>query len=65
MQSLHSFLGTHTSPYGVRLSMEDFAEYESIHVYPVYAVSRLVRGQGRRIVFYLNYASFLETYGLQ
>ena len=55
----------HRSPYGVRLSMEDFAEYESIHVYPVYAVSRLVRGQGRRIVFYLNYASFLETYGLQ
>ena len=53
------------SPYGVRLSMEDFAEYESIHVYPVYAVSRLVRGQGRRIVFYLDYASFLETYGLQ
>lgn len=45
--------------------MEDFAEYESIHVYPVYAVSRLVRGQGRRIVFYLNNASFLETYGLQ
>ena len=45
--------------------MEDFAEYENIHVYPVYAVSRLVRGQGRRIVFYLDYASFLETYGLQ
>lgn len=60
-----ALLGTHRSPYGVRLSMEDFAEYESIHVYPVYAVSRLVRGQGRRIVFYLDYASFLETYGLQ
>ena len=44
MQSLHSFLGTHRSPYGVRLSMEDFAEYENIHVYPVYAVSRLVKG---------------------
>ena len=50
MQSLHSFLGTHTSPYGVRLSMEDFAEYENIHVYPVYAVSRLVRGWDRRIL---------------
>ena len=50
MQSLHSFLGTHTSPYGVRLSMEDFAEYENIHVYPVYAVSRLVRGWDRRVL---------------
>ena len=32
--------------------MEDFAEYEyeNIHVYPVYAVSRLVRGWDRRVL---------------
>lgn len=44
MQSLHSFLNTHTSPYGVRLSMENFSRYDAIHVYPVYAVNRLMKG---------------------
>lgn len=41
MQSLHVFLDTHKSPYGIRISMEDFIEYENIHVFPVYAVSRI------------------------
>lgn len=44
MQSLHSFLNTHKSPYGVRISMEDFGRYDNIHVYPVYAVNRLMKG---------------------
>lgn len=41
MQSLHSFLDTHKSPYGIRISLENFSEYETIHVFPVYAVSRI------------------------
>ena len=41
MQSLHRFLDTHKSPYGIRISLENFSEYETIHVFPVYAVSRI------------------------
>ena len=43
MQSLRSFLNTHKAPYGVRISMENFSRYDDIHVYPVYAVSRLMK----------------------
>ena len=44
MQSMHSFLKTHNSPYGVRLSLENFSKYENIRVFPVYAVNRLING---------------------
>lgn len=44
MQSLYSFLSTHPStPHGIRLSLEDFSEYNSIKVYPVYAAEKLLQ----------------------
>lgn len=47
MQSMHSFLKTHVaSPYGIRVSLEKFETYENIHVYPVYAVGRIVKHTG-------------------
>jgi len=44
MQSMYSFLEKHPScEYGFRVSLENFSSYDRIRVYPVYAVSRLVR----------------------
>ena len=44
MQSLKAYLETHPStPYGIRVSMENFAQYDNIHVYPVYAMEKLMR----------------------
>lgn len=44
MQSLHSFLSDHElAQYGVRVSLENFSKYENIHVYPVYAVYKIVK----------------------
>ncbi len=41
MQSMHSFLETHpSSKYGIRVSLENFNNYDNIRVYPVYAVSK-------------------------
>ena len=43
MQSMRSYLKKFPDvPYGIRISMEDFGNYEAIRVYPVYAVSRIV-----------------------
>lgn len=43
MQSIHSYLETHPDvPYGIRISMESFSEYENIHVFPLYAVKRIL-----------------------
>jgi predicted AAA+ superfamily ATPase len=39
MQSLHLFLKEKNSPYGVRFSLENYAAYENIQVYPLYTVS--------------------------
>ena len=42
MQSMHAFLKSHErSPYGIRVSLENFAEYENIRVFPVYAVNKI------------------------
>ena len=42
MQSMYRFLSTHPlASYGVRLSLENFSQYEQIYVYPVYAVCKL------------------------
>ena len=42
MQSMRSFLATHTNAtYGIRVSLESFCRYDSILVYPVYAVCRI------------------------
>lgn len=41
MQSMHRFLNTHPAPYGVRVSLENFCEYENIRVIPLYAAYKL------------------------
>ncbi len=42
MQSMRSFLNTHpASPYGIRVSMENYDIYDDIRVVPVYAALRL------------------------
>jgi hypothetical protein len=41
MQSLRIFLALKNAPYGIRISMEPFSQYEKIHVYPLYAVDRI------------------------
>lgn len=38
MQSLHIFLSEKKSPYGYRLSLENFADMDSVKVVPLYAV---------------------------
>ena len=38
MKSLHSFLETHASSYGIRVSLENYASYDRIRVVPLYAV---------------------------
>lgn len=39
MQSLRLFMYEKNSPYGIRLSLENFAEYEKIKVYPLYSIN--------------------------
>ena len=44
MQSMRSYLHRFpTVPYGIRISLENFCEYEQIKVFPVYAMKELVR----------------------
>lgn len=43
MQSIYSYLETHPGvPYGIRVSMENFSIYGKIHVFPVYAVQKII-----------------------
>ena len=45
MQSMYSFLDSFPEiPYGIRVSLEDFSQYDRIHVYPVYSIFRLIYG---------------------
>lgn len=44
MQSLFLFLKEKKSEYGIRLSLENFSEYDKIKVIPLYAVSDFFRG---------------------
>jgi len=46
MQSLYLFLKEKRSPYGIRFSLENYATYDRVKVYPLYAVSELVGKQG-------------------
>ena len=42
MQSLRSYLSSHAlSPFGVRISLENYGSYEDIRVYPVYAAHKI------------------------
>ncbi|MDR2472707.1 MAG: AAA family ATPase [Tannerella sp.] len=43
MQSLHLFMKEKNSEYGIRTSLENFAEYDKIKVYPLYAIGNLIR----------------------
>ncbi len=43
MQSLRVFMKEKNSEYGVRTSMENFASYDNIRVYPLYAISNLLK----------------------
>lgn len=43
MQSLHLFIQEKKPPYGVRFSLENYATYDNIRVYPLYAVSDWVK----------------------
>lgn len=38
MQSLYLFLKEKKRPFGIRFSLENFADYDQIHVYPLYTV---------------------------
>lgn len=42
MQSLRIFLNEKQSPYGIRTSLENFATYENIKVFPLYAVGNIL-----------------------
>jgi len=41
MQSMNIFLKSHGSKYGIRVSLENFSEYENIKVFPLYAVYKM------------------------
>jgi len=43
MQSMHLFLQERRLPYGIRLSIENFAQYDNITVVPLYAVASIVQ----------------------
>ncbi len=43
MNSLHLFLAEKKSPYGVRFSLENYAVYDKIKVYPLYAVADFIK----------------------
>ena len=43
MQSMHLFIEEKKSSFGVRFSLDNYAAYEKIKVYPLYAVSDFVR----------------------
>ena len=42
MQSMNSFLSNFDVPYGIRVSLEDFCQYDKIKVIPVYAVQKIL-----------------------
>ena len=41
LKSMHSFLASHMSPYGIRFSTHNYSVYEKIHSYPLYATFKL------------------------
>jgi predicted AAA+ superfamily ATPase len=43
MQSMHLFLKEKKLEYGVRTSLENFAQYDNIKVYPLYAIGNIIR----------------------
>jgi hypothetical protein len=45
MQSLHQFIARKKCQFGIRISDENYGQYEKIKVYPVYAVAELLKLQ--------------------
>ena len=43
MQSLHIFLNEKKLEYGIRTSLENFAQYDKIKVYPLYAIGNIFK----------------------
>ncbi|MCL2414714.1 MAG: AAA family ATPase [Bacteroidales bacterium] len=46
MQSMNIFLEEKQSEYGIRTSLENFAQYDKIKVYPLYAIGNLISSAG-------------------
>ena len=42
MQSMRIFMQEKDSPYGIRVSLENYAEYDNIRVYPLYGIGELL-----------------------
>ncbi|MDR0414538.1 MAG: AAA family ATPase [Prevotellaceae bacterium] len=45
LQSMFQFLSEKKYEYGIRCSMENFGDYRNIKIYPLYAVSRIGKGE--------------------
>ena len=43
MQSMHLFLKEKQAEYGIRISLENFTQYDKIKVFPLYAVGNIVK----------------------
>jgi predicted AAA+ superfamily ATPase len=55
MQSLHLFIKEKQAEYGIRTSLENYAEYEKIKVYPLYAIGNINKINNPCISQSLNY----------
>jgi hypothetical protein len=44
MQSLFLFLSEKKASFGARVSLENYAAYENVRVFPIYAVAELYSG---------------------
>jgi uncharacterized protein len=42
MKSMHLFLKEKKRPFGIRIALENFSEFENIHVVPLYAAQRIL-----------------------
>ncbi|MCK4249104.1 MAG: hypothetical protein KAX15_04930, partial [Candidatus Omnitrophica bacterium] len=41
MQSMRIFIKEHNTDLGIRISLENFARYDNINVYPLYAIKNI------------------------
>ena len=50
LKSMHMFLDSHPqSPYGLKLSVQNYSVHEKIHSYPLYAVCSIIKDHGHDI----------------
>lgn len=43
MQSIRILMNEHNSPYGIRLSLENFSRQGNVYIYPLYAIANIIR----------------------